>query len=108
VAEGPDVAPGPGEVFVSPHPNAGATAWHIAKLHSHGLGNIACPSHSLCFVSQGSSLFASTDAAARTAKWTRRNLGFALSGISCPSPSLCVGVAGVNVFIGTPQKMLPG
>jgi hypothetical protein len=90
-----------GDVISSSNPTGGASAWTVRHFGLPTLGQISCPSSSLCLgVSIGlTGLLVSTDPAA--GPWTTTNSKFSASDVSCPSTSLCVAVGGSGVSVST-------
>ena len=91
------------DVISSSNPTGGAGAWtvHHLGMGALALGQISCPSSSLCLgVPTGPfGLLVSTDPAA--GPWTTTNSSFPARGVSCPSTSLCVAVGGPGVSVST-------
>ncbi len=91
------------DVISSSNPTGGTGAWavHHLGMGALALGQISCPSSSLCLgVPTGPfGLLVSTDPAA--GPWTTTNSSFPARGVSCPSTSLCVAVDQSGVSVST-------
>jgi hypothetical protein len=94
------------DVISSSNPTGGASAWtvHHLGLGTPTIGQISCPSSSLCLgVPIGPfGLLVSTDPAA--GPWTTINGSFPARDVSCPSPSLCVAVDQLGVSVSTDPR----
>jgi WD40-like Beta Propeller Repeat len=89
-----------GNVFSTTDPTGGPGAWtarHVVP-DEHGLGDISCPSTSLCVsnvLTAGTApqmMAASTDPT--SGPWTLSTVGPYVSAVDCPAVSLCVAVGG--------------
>ena len=96
--------PSASDIISSSNPTGGASAWTVHHLGAgaRALGQISCPSSSLCVgipTGQPTSLLVSTDPAG--GPWTATDSPFFARDVSCPSTSLCVAVDGSGVSVST-------
>ena len=91
-------------VVTSSNPAGGAAAWTVTNLPVVRESGVACPTSSLCVVSDSGNVLTSTNPAGGTGTWVTASVdpnGQGLRGVSCPSVSLCVAVDGAGQVAAT-------